>query len=65
MGDIVRRDGDVVVLEDLEQRRVVADDAGGDDLHAVPLGSGQRLELGVEGFELLGVLGLIHEPGSL
>ena len=29
MGDIVRRDGNVVVLEDLEQRRVVADDAGG------------------------------------
>ena len=65
MGDIVRRDGNVVVLEDLEQRRVVADDAGGDDLHAVPLGRGQCLELGVEGFELLGVLGLIHEPGSL
>ncbi len=65
MRHIVRRDGDVVVLEDLEQRRVVADDAGGDDLHAVPLGGGQRLELGVEGLELFGVLGLIHEPGSL
>ena len=65
MGNIVRRDSNVVVLEDLEEGRVVADDAGGDDLDAVPLSLGQSLELSVEGLELLGVLGLIHEPGSL
>ena len=49
LGHVVGGDGDLVVVKDLQQLGVVADDAGGDDLLALPVGGGQLGQLGVQG----------------
>ena len=63
LGHVVGGNGDVVVVKDLEQLGVVADDAGGDDLSALPVGCGQLGQLGVQGLQLLGVDGAARRSG--
>ena len=62
---IVSCDGNVVVDKDLQQLGVVADDTAGNNLGAVPLCSGQSLQLFVQSNQLFGVLVLQHEVACL
>ena len=64
MGHVVGHDGNLVVIEDLKQLGVVADDAGGDNLLALPVTGGQSLQLGVKGLQFGCVVVLNHKPGG-
>ena len=59
---IVRCDCNVVVVENLQELRVVADDTARHNLAARPLCSRQLLKLCIELFEKRNVLALCHEP---
>ena len=62
---IVRCDCNVVVVENLQELRVVADDTAGHNLAARPLCSRQLLQFCIQLFEKRRVLALCHEPRGL
>ena len=63
--DIVRCDCNVVVVKNLQELRVVADNTARHNLAARPLRSRQLLKLCIELFEKRRILALCHEPRGL